>query len=110
MKDVRMLNNMIAVSLVDVAPKNESSLIGVDGKKIKGQDFEFHPYQAKVEAAPDVFYNNGIEYPCPVKKGDVVALKSSTVAHLNNEENYFVWQDKQMFLIRVSEVVAVVGQ
>lgn len=110
MENVNVINNLIAVEIIDVKPIEESKIMGIDGKPTKHGKFSNHPYQCRVVLAPDTYTNNGYEYDCPIKAGDIVAIRASTYKGLFNEENYFLWNNKEMHLIRVMEVVAVITQ
>ena len=106
MENVNVINNLIAVEILDIKPIEESKIMGIDGKPTKHGKFSNHPYQCRVVLAPKTYTNNGLECACPIKEGDIVAIRASTYKGLFNEENYFLWQDREMHLIRVMAVIS----
>lgn len=103
------INNNIIVTIVEVQPLTKSSIVNVDGNPMNdAAQYHNHPYQLKVEYAPVTVTSNGNEFPSSVKEGDIVLVSVNTIKQLQNEERFIVWQGKEMFTIRHSEVIAVV--
>jgi co-chaperonin GroES (HSP10) len=105
---MKMLNNNLLVELIEVKPI-EKRIIQVPSGNNPYERYDEHPFKAKILAVPENYTINGILFPCEIKEGDEVYIKSSAYrdCNMDNEEKKFTIKNKTAWLIRYQDLVAV---
>jgi hypothetical protein len=107
-------NNWIIAKAIKVEPvkvvDEKLKLLRKDSNKNDWTDdvFEEHPFKMEVVVAPEVYSNNGIEYPCSLKKGQEFIMAGDRFKEAIESPNRLItWHKEQHSLVKHSEVIAI---
>ncbi len=107
-EDLEILNGLIIVDPLEVKPVRDSGLKDKDGKPLASIDnYDEHPVQAKVIRACKYYQNNGIEFPSPVKEGDILILRDMSREMTSPNPPVVIVDGTQYIYIRHSDIIGI---